>query len=92
MKIPLKIAFSSLILIFSGCFAEPEISDLDRVKRDFLTLRFIAPFDSRFRDLNDEELFELSCRENRLKCQSVITLLETEDPQFYSELKGNRTD
>jgi len=77
-------AFASL----AGCYADPREEDLERVKEDFLTLRFVAPFREELRGMNDEQLFAMSCQNNRVQCDEIRKMLKAEDPEFYRILTG----
>lgn len=81
----------SLVVLVS-CSAQPEESDLKRVKQQFLQLRFQAATLAEYKNKTDLELFELSCQNNRVKCEPVIELLKKEDPKFYSILTGKQTN
>ena len=70
-----------------GCGARPNTDDVERVKQRFLELRFSAPFQARFRSLEDRELFALSCEQMRVKCPEVLELLKAADPAFYRNLE-----
>jgi len=85
--------FTALVIVAaavfgSGCYADPREEDLERVKEDFLTIRFLAPFREEWRGLDDESLFELSCQQNRVQCDDVRAMLKEEDPEFYAILVG----
>ncbi len=80
-----------LCLSLSQCsHATPSPDDLVRVKKAFLQLRFNAVFLPNLRDREDKELFEMSCRSNRVNCTEVLQLLKKQDPQFYKKLIGNQ--
>ena len=68
--------------------AVPNQGDLERVRSLFLELRFNAVLMPTLREKNDSELFELSCRANRVNCMEVLELLKKEDPAFHKKLKG----
>lgn len=89
---PVRACIASLacfaITALAGCYAEPREEDLQRVKEDFLTLRFVAPFREEFRGMNDEQLFAMSCQNNRVQCDEIRAMLKAEDPEFYRILTG----
>ncbi|MDH5656633.1 MAG: hypothetical protein OEZ34_12040 [Spirochaetia bacterium] len=77
-------------LLFSGCYAEPTDSDIQRVKQQFLMMRFHAPFSDELSPLSDKELFEKSCEKNRVKCSMALDHLKRTDNNFYSKLMQDR--
>ncbi len=80
---------SILALSLTSCrLADPTPDDLERVKEEFLILRFHAPFSRELNQLNDEELFEKSCVSKRVRCERVKEMLKEKDPSFYQRLKG----
>ena len=86
-----RFLFSCLLVFASSnflvsCSAQPQDSDLKRVKQQFLQLRFQAATLTEYKNKTDLELFELSCQNNRVKCEPVLELLKKEDPQFYDTL------
>lgn len=86
--IPL-LAVLGLLLLLGGCYADPSESDVEGVIRDFLVLRFRAPLNEKYRNMTDRDLLELSCRENRVKCDRIMRLIEKKDPRFYALLTGS---
>jgi len=89
MKSFLSVLFPVFFLTLSSCYADPNGDDLARVKSRFLLLRFQAPLTKEYKNMNDKELFEISCRQNRVKCAKVLSLLETENPEFLNKLNSN---
>jgi len=77
-----------ILLILVSCYAEPGRADLERVRQQFLVLRFYAPFSNDLKGKNDKELFELSCKMNRVRCSKVLALLQREDVNFYTTVTG----
>jgi hypothetical protein len=88
MKSFLLVLFPVLIITLGSCYANPNADDLERVKSRFLLLRFQAPLTKEYKHLNDKDLFELSCSQNRVKCSLVLKMLEEKDPDFFSGLKS----
>jgi hypothetical protein len=87
MKKLLNALMVTLLFIFlAGCYAEPTESDLERVKQQFLVMRFHAPFNNEWNSLSDKELFEKSCKANRVKCGPALDILKKQDPNFYIKL------
>ncbi len=77
-----------LILGLCGhCAAKPHQEDLERVKKTFLALRFNAQFSEELRGKSDLELFRLSCRENNVRFEETLELLQREEPEFYRTLR-----
>lgn len=76
------------LLLFTGCGAEPTPEDVTRVKEQFLILRFRAPLVAEIRNHTDKQLFERSCKNNRVRCGRVLELIKAEDPAFYNTLTG----
>ena len=87
-KILLGYALSGALVFLSSCLADPATLDVAAVKRDFMALRMRAPFNANLQGLNDRQLFEFSCTNQRVKCDAVLELLKKEDPSFYAALKG----
>ena len=83
MRTLLYILVGSLAL---SCYAEPTQEDLERVKRRFLLLRFEAPLSAEYRGKSDAELFQVSCRQNRVRCDDVLELLREHDRKFHDRL------
>lgn len=79
----LAVSFSSL---FSGCYANPNLDDMDRVKKQFLVLRFQAVNNPEYQRKSDRELFEESCKLNRVSCGRLLILLKQNDTEFYTKL------
>lgn len=69
-----------------GCQAEPEQSDVTRVKEYFLQLRFQSAFQPALQSKSDQELFQLSCKANRVDCDRLLQMLKEQDPDFYRTL------
>ncbi len=78
------------ILMF-GCSSSATDNDALAVRDRFIAARFVAPFRDKLRGLSDKELFQLSCRDMRVSCKKVITILEKKDPAFVKTLKGKTT-
>lgn len=75
----------------SSCrLADPTPDDLDRVKEEFLILRFHAPFSREYSQMKDLELFEKSCVSKRVRCERVLEMLKEKDPSFYRRLVGGQ--
>ncbi len=74
-------------LLFSGCHATPAQADLERVKKHFLAMRFQAPFSKELKNLNDADLFQMSCEANRVRCAPLLDMLKQSDPKFFETLK-----
>lgn len=75
--------------LLPSCYAEPTADDLERVRRQFLVLRFHAPFDPALRGFDDKRLFEMSCQNHRVRCDRVLGMLKIKDMKFYGTLVGN---
>jgi hypothetical protein len=84
----MKLLIPILFFILISCYAEPGKADLDRVRQQFLVLRFYAPLSAELKNKSDKELFELSCKMNRVRCNKVFTLLQREDVNFYTAVTG----
>ena len=83
----LRLAFVLFALfIFAGCGAEPRPDDVQRIKKEFLTVRFRAPLNDQLAGKSDLELFRLICAENRVRCEPVLQMLKESDPDFYEKL------
>lgn len=80
------VAAAFLVAALTCCSANPNADDAARVKKRFLELRFSAPFQARFRALNDPELFQISCEQMRVNCARVLELVRSSDPEFYTKL------
>ncbi|GIX43327.1 MAG: hypothetical protein KatS3mg129_3060 [Leptospiraceae bacterium] len=74
------------IFLFLSCSAEPNKTDLERVVKNFLQLRFQSELDKNLKQYTDYELFQLSCKNNRVKCDKVLKMLEKDNPEFYKKL------
>lgn len=90
-----KISFITIlaVIVFTGIgcqFANPTMEDVDRVKKQFLVIRFNSTFDPELKNLNDRQLFELSCQYNRVRCDRVLNLLKKNDTEFYSRLISDK--
>lgn len=77
----------SLSLLLLACNAEPNDTDVQRVKEDFMQLRFQSEIQPRFQGLSDEQLFRLACKNNNVQCDPVIEKIKQSDPEFYEVLK-----
>jgi hypothetical protein len=80
------LAFLLLTTTFVGCSADPNETDAERVKEQFLSYRFQATFNPETKDLTDKELFEQTCKANRVNCDKVIEILKKKDPAFVDTL------
>jgi len=90
IKTALKISASiTLLILLAGCYAEPTDNDLERVKQQFLVMRFHAPFNEEWNALSDKELYELSCKNNRVQCDLALDTLKKKDTDFYAKLMKN---
>ncbi len=76
-------------LLFTGvsCRADPRPDDVDRIRKDFLELRFRAPLDPRLENKSDLELFRLVCASQNVQCEPVLEMLKEQDPEFYQTLR-----
>lgn len=74
-------------LSLGGCRAEPRADDVERIRKDFLELRFRAPLDPRLEDKSDLELFRLVCASQNVQCEPVLEMLKEQDPEFYQTLR-----
>ena len=81
---PILIAIPLLFLF--QCYADPTDADIERVKQQFLVMRFHAPFTEEWRYLSDKELFEQSCKNTRIRCDIAIEILKKQDEKFYNTL------
>ncbi|HBS03710.1 MAG TPA: hypothetical protein DEA96_02015 [Leptospiraceae bacterium] len=76
-----------------GCNAEPNATDVTRVKDEFLHLRFQSQIQPELKGLSDGRLFQMACKRNNVQCDLVIEKLKESDPEFYKvlepELKRN---
>ena len=68
------------------CNAEPNKTDVQRVKEEFLFLRFQSRIQPRFQGLSDGQLFRLACKNNNVQCDPVVDELKKNDPEFYGVL------
>lgn len=75
-----------LILLLFSCLAEPTEIDIDRTIKTFLELRFRSNFDKSLSVYSDYELFQLSCKQNRVKCDKLFNLLKERKEEFYNTL------
>jgi hypothetical protein len=83
--------FSIILLLFTIlCSAEPTKVDLDRSIKYFLQLRFQSELDMNLKQYSDYELFQISCKNLRLKCDKVLQLLQKENPEFYHKLMESK--
>lgn len=81
-----------LVMSFASCYARPTSSDVQRTKETFLRLRLENAIRGEARKVSDEQLFEMSCIQNRVQCSLVLKELEKTDPDFYSRLPGEKSD
>lgn len=77
---------AALSVTVSGCSGSPRPEDVERVKQDFLTLRFHSEFSPELKGKSDLEIFELSCTQNRVRCSTALEMLKASDPEFYAKL------
>jgi hypothetical protein len=82
------LALIAMIAAFAGgCSGSPRAEDVERVKQDFLTLRFHSEFSPELKGKSDLEIFELSCTQNRVRCSTALEMLKASDPEFYAKLQ-----
>jgi hypothetical protein len=58
------------------------------VKEQFMVLRFRAPLVAELRNQTDKQLFERSCKNNRVRCALVLEMIKADDPAFHQTLTG----
>ncbi len=81
-------ALVAMLAAFAGaCSGSPRAEDVERVKQDFLTLRFHSEFSPELKGKSDLEIFELSCTQNRVRCSTALEMLKASDPDFYAKLQ-----
>ncbi|MCB1175339.1 MAG: hypothetical protein KDK39_17325 [Leptospiraceae bacterium] len=79
-----RAALFLLILFIQACGgATPHNDDLRRVKADYLDMRSRAPFHKMLQSKTDAEIMQMACLKNKVNCQEVLKLFETEDKVFY---------
>lgn len=89
----LTLKASLVVWIFLlNCSADPVENDAIRVKEQFLVLRFRAATNPELKGKTDQELFEISCINNRVRCDAVLEILSENDPEFYSTLTGEQSE
>lgn len=92
LHLPRRIYVFALIATLSaflgGCSGSPRPEDVERVKQDFLTLRFHSEFSPELKGKSDREIFELSCTQNRVRCSTALEMLKSSDPEFYAKLQA----
>ncbi|MBI3395635.1 MAG: hypothetical protein HY042_07365 [Spirochaetia bacterium] len=85
-------ACAVILLSASQCrFPDPTADDVERVKQEFLMLRFHAPTIREFSHMSDMELFQKSCQSKRVRCDKVLQIIKDKDPDFYQKLTGGGT-
>jgi hypothetical protein len=91
LQLPRRIYIFMLIALLAafvgGCSGSPRPEDVERVKQDFLTLRFHSEFSPELKGKSDREIFELSCTQNRVRCSTALEMLKASDPEFYAKLQ-----
>ncbi len=86
-----SVASIVLILIFCTCGSTtPDEKVLERVKQSFLEMRFYAPYLDQIKGMDDKQLFENSCKHNRVNCTKILELLKSKDKKFYERLMSSR--
>ncbi len=76
------------LLLLLACYAKPTESDADRVIQEFTALRFQAPLNSEYAKLTDRQIFEFACRSKRVKCDQVLEIVRTRNPDLYKALNA----
>ena len=89
-KLSNRIFSVGLLFLLVACYADPTDNDIERVKQQFLIMRFHATFTDEWSSLNDKELFEISCKNNRVKCDLALELLKKQDVNFYTTLMKDK--
>lgn len=74
------------LVLLTFCGADPTAEDIVRVKEQFLVLRFRAPLVAELRHKSDLELFQRSCKNHRVRCETVLERVKQDDPDFYRAL------
>jgi len=89
-----SISIIGLVLsaFFASCTASADASDLNRVKQQFLQMRFQSVLVPELKNKTDLELFQLSCAQNRMNCDQILQMLQSSDPEFYKTLTGTKTE
>lgn len=83
--------YKFLLLFFTlFCYADPKESDLERTIKTFLELRFHSSYEKNLSQYSDYELFQLSCKQNRVKCEKILILLKEKKPDFYNTLINSK--
>ncbi len=77
----------ALIPLLAGCNAEPNATDVNRVKDEFLHLRFQSQIQPELKGLSDARLLQMACKRNNVQCDLVIERLKESDPEFYKVLE-----
>ncbi len=85
----MKIHNFFLFLFLIACSAEPNENDLNKTIKTFLELRFRSTYDKNLAQFKEYELFQLSCKQNRVKCNKVLGLLKEKKPEFYHTLMNS---
>ncbi len=76
-----------LLILLGSCLAvDVSKEDVNRVKKHFLELRFQATMNPELANLKDIDLFQLSCKNQRVNCKRVLEILKKEDNEFYRKL------
>ncbi|MBU43464.1 MAG: hypothetical protein CMN76_09615 [Spirochaetaceae bacterium] len=75
------------VALFTGCNAEPNATDVQRVKDEFLHLRFQARIQPSLKGQPDARLFQMACQNNNVQCDKVLQKLKESDPDFYKVLE-----
>ncbi len=71
-------------------YADPNMDDLNRVKKQFLVLRFQAITSPEYQNMNDRQLFRKSCLLSRVSYPRVLAMLKEKDTDFYNKLMNSR--
>ncbi|MEQ8351351.1 MAG: hypothetical protein RH862_07695 [Leptospiraceae bacterium] len=86
-KIFLLTGLLLLLFTLAGCNAEPNATDVQRVKDEFLHLRFQSQIQPKLKGLSDDRLFQMACKHNNVQCDRVLDELKKSDPEFYKTLE-----
>lgn len=82
----MKVIKYIVFLILLNCSAKPNEVDIEKTIKTFLELRFRSSYDKNLSQLKEYELFQISCRQNRVKCDEVLHVLKKTKPEFYNTL------
>ena len=91
-KIIALLLLAGALLLLGGCNADPNATDVQRVKETFLQLRFQSGIQPELKGKNDLELFNMACRHSHVKCNEVLKNLQSSDPDFFNTLEDSAKD